>query len=113
MEQQIQTQKYFGSEAERWDAQAKKLEYNTIMDRNNTVLDSLRRHGGVTNFLDVGCGTGQLTIQIADLGIAAVGIDFASEMIDICHKIELPLTQPRTSTAPQSLISNLRLTHLI
>ncbi len=86
MEQQIQTQKYFGSEAERWDAQAKKLEYNTIMDRNNTVLDSLRRHGGVTNFLDVGCGTGQLTIQIADLGIAAVGIDFASEMIDICHK---------------------------
>ena len=86
MKQQIQTQKYFGSEAERWDAQAKKLEYNTIMDRNNTVLDSFRRHGNVTNFLDVGCGTGQLTIQIADLGVAAVGIDFAPEMIDVCRK---------------------------
>ena len=86
MEQQIQTQKYFGSEAERWDAQAKKLEYNTIMDRNNTVLDSFRRHGSVTNFLDVGCCTGQLTIQIADLGVSAVGIDFAPEMIDVCRK---------------------------
>ena len=86
MTQQFETQKFFGNEANRWDAQAKKIQYNTIVDRNNTVIDSLRRHGNVTNFLDVGCGTGQLTIQIADLGVTALGIDFAPEMIDVCRK---------------------------
>ena len=86
MSQQSETQKYFGDEAERWDAQAKKLQYNTITDRNSSVLDSFRRHGNVKNFLDVGCGTGQLTIQISGLGVDASGIDFAPEMIDVCLK---------------------------
>lgn len=86
MKQQSQTQQYFDNEAKRWDAQAKKTQYNTITDRNNSVLDSLRRHGKVGSFLDVGCGTGQLTIEIANLGVDAVGIDFAPEMIEICHK---------------------------
>ena len=86
MTQQFETQKFFGNEANRWDAQARKIQYNTIVDRNNTVIDSLRRHGNVKNFLDVGCGTGQLTIQIADLGVTALGIDFAPEMIDVCRK---------------------------
>ena len=86
MKQQSQTQQYFDNEAKRWDEQARKTQYNTITDRNNSVLDSLRRHGKVGSFLDVGCGTGQLTIEIANLGVDAVGIDFAPEMIEICHK---------------------------
>jgi ubiquinone/menaquinone biosynthesis C-methylase UbiE len=86
MTQQSETQKYFGNEAEQWDAQAKKIQYNTIADRNNAALDSLRRHGKVKNFLDIGCGTGQLTIEVASLGVDAVGIDFVQEMVDICIK---------------------------
>jgi len=86
MTQQSETQKYFGNEAERWDAQAKRLQYNTIADRNNTVLDSLSRHGQVKHFLDVGCGSGQLTIDVSNQGVNAIGIDFAAEMIDICRK---------------------------
>jgi 2-polyprenyl-3-methyl-5-hydroxy-6-metoxy-1,4-benzoquinol methylase len=101
MTQQSETRKYFGIEAERWDAQAKKNRYNTITDRNNAVLDSLRRHGKVKNFLDVGCGTGQLTIEIAGLGVDAVGIDFAPGMIDV----SLKNTKDANSTAKFSCAS--------
>lgn len=89
MNQQSETKQYFDSQAEQWDAQAKKIQYNTITDRNNAVIDSFRRHNEVTNFLDVGCGTGQLAIEIAGFGVNAVGLDFAPEMIEICQKNSL------------------------
>jgi len=33
--------------------------------------------------LDVGCGTGDMAIQLADLGVNVTGIDFAADMISI------------------------------
>lgn len=86
MKQQTQTRKYFGREAEKWNEKSKQNQYNKIADRNECVLDTYRQHGNVVNFLDVGCGTGQLTIELASHGINAVGIDFAPEMIDVCQK---------------------------
>src|SRR5262245_52964189 len=32
--------------------------------------------------LDIGCGTGQLTRQIADHGVAVVGLDYSAQMIE-------------------------------
>lgn len=86
MKQQEQTKNYFNSHATAWNEQAKQLSYNTIVDRNSAVIDSLRAHGSVKNFLDVGCGTGQLTIEVASTGATATGIDFAPEMIKICKE---------------------------
>jgi 2-polyprenyl-3-methyl-5-hydroxy-6-metoxy-1,4-benzoquinol methylase len=83
MEQQEQTQKYFDLHASDWNEQSKKTSYNTIADRNWTVIDSCAHHGQVKDFLDVGCGSGQLVIQIAEKGVNSIGIDFAPEMIRV------------------------------
>ena len=40
----------------------------------------------MSDFLDVGCGTGQLAIQVAKLGIRSVGLDFAPDMIRIAEE---------------------------
>jgi 2-polyprenyl-3-methyl-5-hydroxy-6-metoxy-1,4-benzoquinol methylase len=83
MEQKEQTQKYFDLHASDWNEQSKKTSYNTIADRNWTVTDSCAHHGQVKDFLDVGCGSGQLVIQIAEKGVNSIGIDFAPEMIRV------------------------------
>ena len=41
--------------------------------------------GGATRFLDIGCGTGQLVIEVAKRGGAAEGIDFSQSMIAHCE----------------------------
>jgi 2-polyprenyl-3-methyl-5-hydroxy-6-metoxy-1,4-benzoquinol methylase len=83
VKQQNETHKYFNSHASDWNEQSKRTSYNTISDRNWTVTDSLQRHGQVNDFLDVGCGSGQLVIEVAKKVSNAIGIDFSSEMIRI------------------------------
>ena len=84
IKQQDQTQKYFNLHANNWNEQAKWPSYNTIIDRNNAVIDCFQNHGQVRDFLDVGCGSGQLVIEVAEHDVNSVGIDFALEMIKIC-----------------------------
>ncbi len=86
MNQQKETHQYFNSHANDWNEQSQKINYNTILDRNWTVTDSCERHGRVKDFLDVGCGTGQLTIQLAEKVSNSTGIDFALDMIRISQE---------------------------
>jgi 2-polyprenyl-3-methyl-5-hydroxy-6-metoxy-1,4-benzoquinol methylase len=86
MDQQQETQNYFDSHASEWNEQSQKTNYNTIADRNWTVTDSCERHGNVRDFLDVGCGTGQLAIQMAKKVPNSIGIDFAPEMIRVSRE---------------------------
>ncbi len=44
---------------------SQKIEYSKIANRIKCAIDTFRQHGNVIDFLDVGCGTGQLTIEIA------------------------------------------------
>lgn len=87
MDQQQQTKAYFEKVAQDWQSKAlgEGSKYNLIEARNNTVLSSIARMGSVRKFLDVGCGTGQLVLQVAGKGIEAVGIDFAKDMIAQCE----------------------------
>jgi len=87
MEQQAQTRSFFSRFAEEWNAAAKGFTpaFNLIAARNATVLAVIDEMGAVERFLDVGCGTGQLAIDVARRGIDAVGVDFSEEMIAACR----------------------------
>ena len=87
MEQQQQTKAYFEQSALDWQSKAISLgrNYNVIEARNNAVLSSIEKMGGIKKFLDVGCGTGQLVLEVAKSGVDAMGIDFAKDMIAQCE----------------------------
>jgi SAM-dependent methyltransferase len=87
MDQKQQTQKYFDAFASDWQSKSvgEKDDYNIIAARNNVVLSILRQMAGVRRFLDMGCGTGQLVLEAARLGLQSTGVDFAVEMIAQCE----------------------------
>ena len=86
--QQEQARSYFHHSARDWQskAEAQPIEYNVIQARNRAALDIISRVSSVSDFLDVGCGTGQLAIDVAKRGIRSVGIDFAPDMIRIAEE---------------------------
>jgi ubiquinone/menaquinone biosynthesis C-methylase UbiE len=47
------------------------------------------------NVLDLGCGTGNLTIRLAHLGLSTVGVDLSPEMLALAKKKTLPGTEVR------------------
>jgi len=87
MRQQEQTKEYFQSAAADWQSKSDNASgaYSVIEERNRAVLDVIQRSAGAKAFLDVGCGTGQLVIEAARLGLQAEGNDFADEMIAQCE----------------------------
>jgi 2-polyprenyl-3-methyl-5-hydroxy-6-metoxy-1,4-benzoquinol methylase len=87
MTQQGQTQHYFRSAATGWQIKSVNASggYSVIEGRNRAVLDVVGRTENAKRFLDVGCGTGQLVIAVAQRGLEAEGIDFAAEMVVQCE----------------------------
>jgi 2-polyprenyl-3-methyl-5-hydroxy-6-metoxy-1,4-benzoquinol methylase len=87
MTQQGQTLHYFRSAAEDWQNKSVNASggYEVIEARNRAAMDVLDRTENAKRFLDVGCGTGQLVIAVAQRGLEAEGIDFAAEMVVQCE----------------------------
>jgi len=86
MTQQEQARHYFRSAAADWqDKAVNTAGYSVIDARNRAVLDVVVRSENAVRFLDVGCGTGQLVIAVAQHGLEALGIDFADEMVVQCE----------------------------
>src|SRR5271170_6747455 len=87
MTQQGQTLNYFRSAASDWQNQSVNASggYEVIEGRNRAVTDVVGQTENAKRFLDVGCGTGQLVIKIAQHGLEAEGIDFAEEMVVQCE----------------------------
>jgi len=67
--------------ADRWDAQLYDARHAFVWRYGAGLLDLLDPKPG-ERVLDVGCGTGHLTKQIADRGATVVGVDASSAMID-------------------------------
>jgi len=84
MKQQDQTLNYFKLNADDWQTKATNQTYNGVENRHKAVLESMKNFPTNSSILDVGCGTGQLSIQASKLGWVATGIDFSQEMIDLC-----------------------------
>ena len=84
-----QTLSLFRTIAEDWQESAeagRSVPGNIVWQRNSAVL-SISEDLGYSphRLLDVGCGSGQLTIEAAKRGMMAVGVDFALEMIAKCE----------------------------
>lgn len=85
-QQQAQTLSFFEGYAANWRDKADGLgafkdKVNVISQRNNVVIQIAKRIGAKTA-LDIGCGTGELTIDLSLLGVSATGVDFAASMIE-------------------------------
>jgi 2-polyprenyl-3-methyl-5-hydroxy-6-metoxy-1,4-benzoquinol methylase len=83
--QQVETRSYFRRAAEDWRAKSESpgADVDVIGQRNGFVLDLAGRLGSVGDFLDLGCGTGELAIEMAAGGARSVGVDFADEMVTL------------------------------
>ena len=86
--QQKQTKNYFNKISFSWEKRSNikdPLLYDTIQHRNQYVLDLIRKKN-TKNFLDVGCGSGELIQMSSNFTSESVGIDFSKQMINRCNK---------------------------
>jgi 2-polyprenyl-3-methyl-5-hydroxy-6-metoxy-1,4-benzoquinol methylase len=87
-EQQSQTREFFDAVAEDWRFRAEggvADRVNVVAQRNGAALRIARTLPDARRFLDIGCGTGELTFAMAAAGLDAVGLDFAARMIELCE----------------------------
>ena len=70
----------YGDFAEAYDALTFNVPYDEIAEYYNGILCSLTKG---KRLLDMGCGTGNLTVRMAELGFDVIGQDASSEMLTI------------------------------
>src|SRR5215813_2537229 len=63
-----------------WDAAQYDAKHAFVYERAKGLVDLLKPRGG-ERILDLGCGTGVLTAEIASRGAAVLGIDRSEEMV--------------------------------
>jgi trans-aconitate methyltransferase len=69
------------SKAASWNSELYQSSHSFVWQYGRDLLVLLNAKPG-ERILDVGCGTGQLTAEIAQFGAEVVGIDSSPEMID-------------------------------
>ncbi len=74
-----------GSERNRWDAASYDADVSFVTAYGSDVVSLLDPESD-ERVLDVGCGTGHLTAEIADYGANVVGVDASAEMIDAARR---------------------------
>ena len=82
--------------ANRWDTELYEAQHSFVWQMGRGLLDLLLVQPG-ERILDVGCGTGQLTAEIAALGAFTVGLDASPDMIGQARRNFPPAHHPRLS----------------
>lgn len=85
--QQAETFSFFDATSAEWrrKAEGRVPKVNVIAQRN-TCVHRVQEDARSESMLDVGCGTGELVIEMAAKGVQATGIDFSPEMIRACEE---------------------------
>jgi trans-aconitate methyltransferase len=78
-------------EGTRWDARLYDDKHSFVWKHGAALLELLAAQPG-ERILDLGCGTGHLTAQIAAAGASVIGIDAAPAMIDEARRTYPSLT---------------------
>jgi 2-polyprenyl-3-methyl-5-hydroxy-6-metoxy-1,4-benzoquinol methylase len=84
--QQSQALEYFSKQAADWRRKAEQSgerKVNVIGLRNSYVLQVANERSLSLPFLDVGCGTGELVIEMSVRDVTCTGVDYSREMIDL------------------------------
>lgn len=105
-QQQKETREFFNRFAQAWQAGAQGTEedgFNLVKHRNAVVHLARQQMNQVARFLDIGCGSGELCFEMAQVGVEAVGIDFSSRMISLCQERQQALGESRVQFLCQSI----------
>jgi len=83
LDQQGQTRAFFDATSREWQDKARGVapKVNIIRQRNEAVLRVADRRAAPGRAVELGCGSGELAIDLARRGWRVTGIDFAPEMI--------------------------------
>ncbi len=68
-----------------WDAARYQDKHSFVWRFGASLLELLAPQPG-ERILDVGCGTGQLTADIAKAGAQVIGLDYSSDMLADAHR---------------------------
>jgi len=68
-----------------WDANLYNAKHDFVWKFGSNVVSLLDPRGG-ERILDLGCGTGHLTAQIAESGAQVLGVDYSADMVAAARK---------------------------
>ena len=85
--QQAQTFSFFDATSSEWREKAEgRLRRVNVIAQRNACVHRVQLALRSESMLDVGCGTGELVVEMAAKGVQATGIDFSPEMIRACEE---------------------------
>ncbi|MGM0718558.1 MAG: class I SAM-dependent methyltransferase [Halobacteriota archaeon] len=73
------------TDSNQWDAELYDASHHYVYEYGKDILQLLKPRGG-ERILDIGCGTGHLTVQIAREGAEVIGIDTSQEMVETARE---------------------------
>lgn len=69
----------------KWDSKKYVSNFSFVYEYGQGVIDLLDIKNGMS-VVDLGCGNGQLTKQLSDMGMEVIGVDESEEMISLARK---------------------------